>query len=173
MRGARGYDRADGQPIGAGHPGDRGGLQGARQPDVNLPVVPSDTGASTGPGKVRITLEPGRVGRNVVEAVVFGADGGLIAIPELRLTFTESTRHVGPLDAGLVDRSGYWGSDTLDLPLTGTWTMRATVRVSDSDQVIVSKTVKDRPVRRDSDHRPEVKSESEEEKVKALVRFSA
>ncbi|GAB2945019.1 copper resistance protein CopC [Streptomyces heilongjiangensis] len=111
------------------------------QPDVNLTVVPFDTGAPAGSGRVQITLEPGRVGRNVVEAVVFGADGGLIAIPELRLTFTQTDKRVGPLDAGLVDQSGYWGSDTLDLPLAGTWTMRATVRVSDIDQVTVSKTV--------------------------------
>ena len=108
---------------------------------VNLSVVPFDTGAPAGRGRVQITLEPGRVGRNVVEAVVFGADGGLIAIPELRLTFTQSARRVGPLDAELVDQSGYWGSDTLALPFPGTWTMRATVRVSDIDQVTVEKTV--------------------------------
>ncbi|WEH16466.1 copper resistance protein CopC [Streptomyces sp. VNUA24] len=111
------------------------------QPVVNLSVVPFDTGAPAGRGRVQITLEPGRVGRNVVEAVVFGADGGLIAIPELRLTFTRSARHVGPLDAELVDQSGYWGSDTLALPFPGTWTMRATVRVSDIDQVTVEKKV--------------------------------
>jgi copper transport protein len=115
------------------------------QPEVNLTVVPFDTGAPAGRGRVQITLEPGRVGRNVVEAVVFGADGGLIAIPELRLTFTQSEKRVGPLDAELVDQNGYWGSDTLDLPLAGTWTMRATVRVSDIDQVTVSKTVEITP----------------------------
>ncbi|MCC9710913.1 copper resistance protein CopC [Streptomyces sp. MNU76] len=115
------------------------------QPDVNLTVVPFDTGAPAARGRVQITLEPGRVGRNVVEAVVFGADGGLIAIPELRLTFTQSENRVGPLDAELVDQSGYWGSDTLDLPLAGTWTVRATVRVSDIDQVTVSGTVEITP----------------------------
>ncbi|MDW8805285.1 copper resistance protein CopC [Streptomyces scabiei] len=111
------------------------------QPVVNLSEVPFDTGAPAGRGRVQITLEPGRVGRNVVEAVVFGADGGLIAIPELRLTFTQPERGVGPLDAGLVDQSGYWGSDALALPFSGSWTMRATVRVSDIDQVTVEKTV--------------------------------
>lgn len=115
------------------------------QSNVTLAVVPFDTGAPAGSGKVQITLEPGRVGRNVVEAVVFGADGSLIAIPELRLTFTQSAQRVGPLDAELVDQRGYWGSDNLNLPLAGTWTMRATVRVSDIDQVTVSKTVKITP----------------------------
>lgn len=115
------------------------------RPNVTLAVVPFDTGAPSGSGKVQITLEPGRVGRNVVEAVVFGADGSVIAIPELRLTFTQSAQRVGPLDAELVDQSGYWGSDSLNLPLAGTWTMRATVRISDVDQVTVSKTVKITP----------------------------
>lgn len=113
--------------------------------NVTLAVVPFDTGVPAGSGKVQVTLEPGRVGRNVVEAVVFGADGSLIDIPELRLTFTQSAQRVGPLDAEIVDQRGYWGSDSLNLPLAGIWTMRATVRVSDIDQVTVSKTVKITP----------------------------
>ncbi|MGX1372705.1 copper transport protein [Streptomyces canus] len=115
------------------------------QPDVNLTLIPFDTGTPGGRGKVQVTLEPGRVGRNVVEAVIFAADGSLVAIPELRLTFTQSARGVGPLDARLADQRGYWGSDTLDLPLAGTWTIRATVRISDIDQVTVSKNVKINP----------------------------
>ncbi len=113
------------------------------QPDVNLTLIPYDTGKSTlaGRGKVQVTLEPGRAGRNVVEAIVYGADGSPVAIPELRLTFTDADRGIGPLDAQLADERGFWGSDTLNLPVAGTWTMRATVRVSDIDQVTVEKTV--------------------------------
>ncbi|MEU8986577.1 copper resistance protein CopC [Streptomyces sp. NPDC048558] len=111
------------------------------RPDLTLTVIPFDTGAPGGSGKVQITLEPGRVGRNVVEATTYGPDGSLIAVPELRLTLTQSEQNVGPLDAELADQRGYWGSDTLNLPLAGTWTMRATVRVSDIDQVTVEKSV--------------------------------
>ncbi|WP_234432616.1 copper resistance CopC/CopD family protein [Streptomyces sp. MUSC 125] len=113
------------------------------QPDVSLTLIPYDTGKDSlaGRGKLQITLEPGGVGRNVVEAIVYGADGSPISVPELRLTFTLADRHVGPLNAHLADETGYWGSDTLDLPLAGTWTVKATVRVSDIDQVTVSKTV--------------------------------
>lgn len=113
------------------------------QPDISLTLIPYDTGKNTlsGRGKVQVTLEPGRVGRNVVEAVVYGADGSPVTIPELRLTFTHDGRRIGPLDARLVDEGGYWGSDALTLPLAGTWTAKATVRVSDIDQVTVSKTV--------------------------------
>ncbi|MFF7984081.1 copper resistance CopC/CopD family protein [Streptomyces sp. NPDC007901] len=116
----------------------------AGHPEVSLTLIPYDTGKNTlsGRGKVQVTLEPGRVGRNVVEAIVYGADGSPVGIPELRLTFTLADQQVGPLDADLVDERGYWGSDTLNLPIAGTWTMKATVRVSEIDQVTVSKTVK-------------------------------
>ncbi|MFJ4790744.1 copper resistance CopC/CopD family protein [Streptomyces sp. NPDC088794] len=116
----------------------------AGQPEVSLTLIPYDTGENTlsGRGKVQVTLEPGRVGRNVVEAIVYGADDSPVTIPELRLSFTLAEQHIGPLDAELVDERGYWGSDTLNLPIAGTWTMKATVRVSDIDQVTVSKTVK-------------------------------
>lgn len=115
----------------------------AGQPEVSLTLIPYDTGKKTlsGRGKVQVTLEPGRVGRNVVEAIVYGADDSPVSVPELRLTFTLADQHVGPLDARLVDERGYWGSDALDLPIAGTWTIDATVRVSEIDQVTVSKTV--------------------------------
>ena len=112
-------------------------------PDVNLVAMPFDTGGAgiTGSGRIQITLEPSRVGRNAVEAVVLGADGGFVSAPELRLTFTHAEDGIGPLDAELVDRGSHWSSDTLTLPVAGTWTMRATVRTSDLDQVTVEKTV--------------------------------
>ncbi|MEU3089303.1 copper resistance CopC/CopD family protein [Streptomyces massasporeus] len=114
------------------------------RPDVNVTTVPFDTGGTgrTGSGKVQIILEPGRVGRNVVEVTFYAADGSLLAVPGLRLTFTHADKDIGPLDAELADQSGYWGSDTLNLPAAGTWTMRATVRTSDIDQVTVEKAVK-------------------------------
>jgi copper transport protein len=114
----------------------------ATQPPLgSATVIPFDVGTPGGHGKVQIELTPGRVGENGVQALIFGPDGGIATVPELRLTFTLEGRDVGPLDARLTDRGGYWATDTLDLPLPGRWTMRATVRTSDIDQVTVSKTV--------------------------------
>lgn len=115
------------------------------QPTQSLSMVPFDTGSRTlgplGSGRVQIVLEPGRVGRNAVQAVVYGADGGLVPVPELRLACTLVSQGVGPLDAELVDERGYWGSDSLTLPTEGTWTMRVTVRASEVDQVTVEHQV--------------------------------
>ncbi|MFE9604048.1 copper resistance CopC/CopD family protein [Streptomyces hokutonensis] len=93
-------------------------------------------------GKVQITLDPGRVGLNSVEAVVYGPDGGFATVPELRLSFTLPSQKIGPLDANIKDEGGYWGTNTLNLPIAGTWTMKVTVRTSDIDQVSVERQVR-------------------------------
>ncbi|MFE9766678.1 copper resistance CopC/CopD family protein [Streptomyces sp. NPDC005808] len=113
----------------------------ADQPTGSTTLIPFDVGTPGGRGKVQIDLAPGRVGENSVQAVVFGPDGGLATVPELRLTFTLPKQDVGPIDAELTDKGGYWATDGLTLPLAGTWTMKATVRTSDIDQVTVQKTV--------------------------------
>nr|WP_202035614.1 copper resistance protein CopC [Streptomyces mexicanus] len=111
-------------------------------PGASVAVIPFDTGSPGGRGRVQITLEPGRVGQNAVEAVVFGPDGGLSAVPELRLSLSLPAKGIGPIDARLTDRGGYWGTDTLTLPLPGTWTAKATVRVSELDQASAARTVR-------------------------------
>ncbi|MEV5433726.1 copper resistance protein CopC [Streptomyces sp. NPDC052701] len=111
-------------------------------PAATVVTIPFDTGTPGGSGTVQITLDPGRTGDNGVQAVVLGSDGGLTAIPELRLSFTLPARKIGPLDAGLTDRGGYWATNDLTLPIPGTWTMKATVRVSELDQVSVTKPVR-------------------------------
>ncbi|AQS68795.1 copper resistance protein CopC [Streptomyces pactum] len=108
---------------------------------ASVTTIPFDIGAS-GRGTVQITLDPGRTGDNAVQAVVFGPDGSLAAVPELRLSFTLPDRGVGPLDAELVDRGGYWSANSLTLPLPGTWTMKATVRVSEIDQVSETRRIR-------------------------------
>ncbi|MCW7947308.1 hypothetical protein AAW14_36485 [Streptomyces hygroscopicus] len=114
----------------------------ADQPLGSTTMVPFDMGATGGHGKVQIELTPGRVGENQVQAVVYGPDGGIATVPELRLSFTFKDRNIGPLDAKLTDRGGYWAADSLTLPLPGLWTMRTTVRTTDIDQVTVSRTVR-------------------------------
>ncbi|MFJ3235107.1 copper resistance CopC/CopD family protein [Streptomyces sp. NPDC086787] len=109
-------------------------------PTASVTTVPFRAGSHG--GSVQITLDPGRVGRNAVQAVVYGPDGGLAAVPELRISFTLDAQKIGPLDSGVSDRGGYWGTDSLNLPIPGTWTMKVTVRASDLDQVSVSRQVR-------------------------------
>ncbi|MFF4291922.1 hypothetical protein ACFY0R_42650, partial [Streptomyces sp. NPDC001633] len=111
-------------------------------PAAAVALVPFDVGTPNGHGKVQITLDPGRVGANSVQAVVFGPDGGISAVPELRLSFTLAAQKIGPLPANVTDRGGYWAADSVNLPIAGEWTMSVTVRVSDLDQVTVTKKVR-------------------------------
>ncbi|MFH0521739.1 copper resistance CopC/CopD family protein [Streptomyces sp. M41] len=103
--------------------------------------VPFDVGTPGGRGKVQITIDPGRVGDNSVEALVYGPDGGVAVVPELRMSFTLPAKDVGPIDAELTDKGGYWSNSFLNLPLAGTWEMKVTVRTSEVDQVSETRTV--------------------------------
>ncbi|WP_435614983.1 copper resistance CopC/CopD family protein [Streptomyces coelicoflavus] len=108
---------------------------------ASVTTIPFEIGAS-GRGTVQITLDPGRTGDNAVQAVVFGPDGSLAAVPELRLSFTLPDKQVGPIEADLLDRGGYWSANTVTLPLPGTWTMKVTVRVSEIDQVSENRRIR-------------------------------
>ncbi|MEU9230044.1 copper resistance protein CopC [Streptomyces massasporeus] len=116
-------------------------------PPTTQATVPFDTGEGTvtGRGTVQVTLDPARVGENGVQAVVYGSDTGLVVVPEVRITFTLPSRKVGPIDAELTDLGGYWGTNSVNLPLAGNWTMKTTVRVSDVDQVSVERKVRIAP----------------------------
>ncbi|KMS73555.1 transport integral membrane protein [Streptomyces viridochromogenes] len=103
--------------------------------------VPFDVGTPGGHGKVQVTLDPGRVGDNSIEALVYGPDGGVSVVPELRISFTHPAKDIGPLDAGLTDKGGYWGNSFLNLPIAGTWEMKVTVRTSEVDQVSETRSV--------------------------------
>ncbi|MFF0810334.1 copper resistance CopC/CopD family protein [Streptomyces albogriseolus] len=116
--------------------------QVAGLPGAQALTVPYDTGTPGGSGTVQLTMDPGRVGENGLQAVVFGPQGALTFVPELRVTFTLPSKDVDPIDAGLTDRGGYWATNDLTLPLEGAWTMKLTVRVSDIDQVTVERGVR-------------------------------
>ncbi|MFJ9944882.1 copper resistance CopC/CopD family protein [Streptomyces erythrochromogenes] len=114
----------------------------APEPQTKVVTVPFDMGTANQKGSVQITLEPGRVGENTVEAVVYTEDGGFATVPELRLTLTQEELGIGPLDAKLKNQKGYWATYDLQLPIAGTWTLNITVRTTDIDQVTVRETIR-------------------------------
>ncbi|WP_078628339.1 copper resistance CopC/CopD family protein [Streptomyces sp. NRRL F-2664] len=114
----------------------------AQEPQAKVATVPFDMGKAGHQGTVQVTLAPGRVGENTVEAVVFSADGGLATVPELRLTLTQEELGIGPIDAGLKDQKGFWAVYDLQVPMPGEWTLNITVRTSEIDQVTVRGSVR-------------------------------
>ncbi|MCZ4605490.1 copper resistance protein CopC [Streptomyces sp. Lzd4kr] len=103
--------------------------------------IPFDVGTPGGHGKVQVTIDPGRVGDNSIEALVYGPDGGVSVVPELRISFTLPAKDIGPVDAELTDKGGYWGNSFLNLPIAGKWEMKVTVRTTEVDQVSETRTV--------------------------------
>ncbi|MET9103695.1 copper resistance CopC/CopD family protein [Streptomyces antibioticus] len=134
------------QPSRAATEGAIASAGGLQLPPARVVTVPFDMGKPNSNGKVQLTFEPGTVGENVVEALVFGPDTGVATVPELRLTLTHRAQKIGPLDAKLANQGGYWATDSFRLPLPGTWTMRLTVRTTDIDQVTVTENVNIRPL---------------------------
>ncbi|MFG2412824.1 copper resistance CopC/CopD family protein [Streptomyces goshikiensis] len=122
--------------------GERVATASAAEPQAQVVTVPFDMGTANHQGTVQITLTPGRVGENTVEAVVYTPDGGLATVPELRLTLTQDALGIGPLDAKLKNLKGYWAAYDLRLPMPGVWTLNITVRTTDIDQVTVRDTVR-------------------------------
>ncbi|MFJ8165786.1 copper resistance CopC/CopD family protein [Streptomyces sp. NPDC096136] len=119
----------------------------AQEPQAQVATVPFDMGTAGHQGSVQVTLAPGRVGENTVEAVVYSADGGLATVPELRLSLTQEALGIGPVDAGLTDRKGFWAAYDLQVPMPGEWNLNITVRTSEIDQVTVRTRVRITPVR--------------------------
>ncbi|MFI8089052.1 copper resistance protein CopC [Streptomyces sp. NPDC086080] len=115
--------------------------QVAGLPGAEAFTIPFDVGTPDGRGTVQIQMDPGRVGENGLQAVVFGPRGALTFVPEIGITFTLDAKDVGPIDARMTDRGGYWATSDLTLPLEGTWTMKLTVRVSELDQVTETRQV--------------------------------
>lgn len=109
---------------------------------VNL-TLPFDTGGENGKGTVRMDLDPGRTGANVVHLWIDDIDGKAMDVPEVKLAFTLKSKDIGPLPAVPVRLTeGHWTSIGIQIPIAGNWNVAVTVRTSDIDQITVDKNVK-------------------------------
>ncbi|MEU1467181.1 copper resistance protein CopC [Streptomyces sp. NPDC005761] len=118
----------------------------AAAPAASGPVtltLPFDTGGENGRGTVRMDLDPGRTGANVVHLWIDDIDGKAMEVPEVKLAFTLKSKDIGPLPAVPVRLTeGHWTSTGVQIPIAGNWNVAVTVRTSDIDQITVDKNVK-------------------------------
>lgn len=109
---------------------------------INL-TLPFDTGGERGKGTVRMDLDPGHIGANVVHLWIDDIDGKAMDVPEVKLAFTLKSKDIGPLPAVPVRLTqGHWTSTGVQIPIAGNWNVAVTVRTSDIDQTTVDKNVK-------------------------------
>ncbi|MDX3852999.1 copper resistance CopC/CopD family protein [Streptomyces sp. AK02-01A] len=114
----------------------------ATEGPVNL-SLPFDTGGQNGKGTVRLTLDPGRSGANLMHIYVDDPSGRPLDVPEVKAAFTLKAQKIGPLPV-VPERfaPGHWSADGVQIPMPGDWQLQVTVRTSDIDQTTVDKNVK-------------------------------
>ncbi len=80
-----------------------------------------------------LTIEPARVGRNIVHLYVFGKNGIPVAITDAQFTFTHSGTgtivEVNPTNVG----TGHREARSVALPLSGNWVVETRIYLSDFD----------------------------------------
>lgn len=109
---------------------------------VNL-TLPFDTGGKNGKGTVRMDIDPGRTGANVLHIWIEDINGKAMDVPEVKLALTLKSKDIGPLPVVPVRLAeGHWTSSGVQIPMAGNWNVSATVRTSDIDQTTVDKNVK-------------------------------
>ena len=109
---------------------------------VNL-AVPFDTGGENGKGTVRMDIDPGHTGANVIHLWIEDPSKKPMDVPEVKLAFTLKSKDIGPLPAVPVRLTeGHWAATGLQIPIAGDWDVAVTVRTSDIDQTTVTKNVK-------------------------------
>ncbi|WP_405898823.1 copper resistance protein CopC [Streptomyces sp. NBC_00727] len=106
-------------------------------------ALPFDTGGENGKGTVRMDIDPGRTGANVIHLWIEDPDKKPMDVPEVKLAFTLKSKDIGPLPAVPVRLTeGHWTATGLQIPIAGDWDVAVTVRTSDIDQTTVTKNVK-------------------------------
>ncbi|MYS33888.1 copper transport protein [Streptomyces sp. KhCrAH-43] len=114
----------------------------AQSGPVNL-SLPFDTGGENGKGTVRMDIDPGHTGANVIHLWIEDPGKKAMDVPEVKLAFTLKSKDIGPLPAVPVRLTeGHWTATGLQIPIAGDWDVAVTVRTSDIDQTTVTKNVK-------------------------------
>jgi copper transport protein len=99
-----------------------------------------DTGGPNGRGQLVVDIEPAAAGPNTVRVTVEDADGAPHDVAELRSTLT--VRQLGPFSVALQHTGpGEYVAQAVQLPYSGTWQLRVTVRTSDIDETTVANPI--------------------------------
>jgi copper transport protein len=107
--------------------------------------IPFDTGGNQGKGTAELWITPGQSGGNALRVMTKGSDGKPLDASEVLVSLTLPSRDLGPISVGFKPINGKksrWRSETVQVPLAGTWKAAVTLRTSDIDQVTVTRTVK-------------------------------
>jgi copper transport protein len=102
-------------------------------------VISYDTGGPDGQGQVIVDVGPAAVGPNTIRVTVEDPQGTPHDVAELSATMTLTARQLGPLPIALQHTApGGYLATAVQLPNSGTWQLKVTVRTSDIDETTVA-----------------------------------
>jgi len=102
-------------------------------------VISYDSRGPSGRGQLIVDLDPSATGPNTVHITVEDSHGAPHDVPELRTTLTLTARQLGPFAVPLQHTApGKYLASGVQLPYSGTWQLRVTVRTSDIDETTVA-----------------------------------
>ncbi|TFV52823.1 copper resistance protein CopC [Blastococcus sp. TF02A_35] len=108
-------------------------------------VLPLQGGTAAASGTVQVSVDPARPGENSLHVYLFDDAGRLTQPAEIRVTLTERSQEIGPLDVDLEPAGpGHFVGDGMAIPGAGTWTLTVTVRL---DEFTALTAATDFPVR--------------------------
>ncbi|RBY95846.1 copper resistance protein CopC [Blastococcus sp. TF02-8] len=108
-------------------------------------VLPLQGGTATASGSVQVSVDPARPGANALHLYLFDDAGRLTQPEDIRVTLTERSQEIGPLDVDLEPAGpGHYVGDGMTVPGAGTWTLTVTVRL---DEFTALTAATDFPVR--------------------------
>jgi copper transport protein len=116
---------------------DPGRAATAAPPGPAHSVISYDTGGPNGQGQLVVDVDPAATGPNTVRVTVEDSHGAPHDVPELRSALT--VRQLGPFPVALQHIApGEYVAQAVQLPYSGTWELRVTVRTSDIDETTVA-----------------------------------
>ncbi|RBY94499.1 copper resistance protein CopC [Blastococcus sp. TBT05-19] len=95
-------------------------------------VLPLQGGSASASGSVQVSVDPARPGANTLHVYLFDDEGRLTQPTEIRVTLTERSQEIGPLDVDLEPAGpGHFVGDGMTIPGAGTWSLAVTVRLDE------------------------------------------
>lgn len=114
----------------------QGGAHGQTQASL-----PYSTTVDSGGLKLQIDVDPARQGNNSVHLTAFSSSGAPVEVKEWSATAALVSKNIAPISIALLTISPSHVVGEIELPVTGLWELRVTVRTSDTDQMDIARKI--------------------------------
>ncbi|RKN32432.1 copper resistance CopC/CopD family protein [Micromonospora musae] len=105
---------------------------------VPVPAAAAESAAGLRDASIEVQIEPARAGNNVADIYLTGADGSLVAVPEISGRLESPDRDVPALPVAVTAAEpGHYVANSMSIPFPGEWVLRLDIRVSDFDETPV------------------------------------